>query len=198
MLLRHFLDVASFFREAEVIAVDIPIGCPEKEPRPADLAAKAYLENRASSVFMTPPKQALVAPSYAEAVSIARRVFGQGISRQAYALRHKILEVETLAASDRRIFEVHPEVSFRALAGRPLRALKKRWYGIAERVRLLEREGLHIPEDLGEVGVQAAPDDVLDSAVAAWSGARLARGEAVPLPDPPEAGPDGRPIAIWY
>ena len=38
---------------------------------------------RASSVFLTPPKQALVAPSYAEAVTVARQVFGQGISRQA-------------------------------------------------------------------------------------------------------------------
>jgi predicted RNase H-like nuclease len=44
---------------------------------------------------------------------------------------------------------------------------------------------------------QAAADDVLDAAIAAWSAARKARGEAVPLP-PDLPVQDGRPVAIWY
>jgi predicted RNase H-like nuclease len=39
-----------------VLAVDIPIGLPEgKEHRQCDLAAKAFLKPRSSSVFFTPP-----------------------------------------------------------------------------------------------------------------------------------------------
>ena len=47
------------------------------------------------------------------------RLSGKGISAQSYALRVKILEVEAVAESDTRVFEVQPEVSFRAMAGKP-------------------------------------------------------------------------------
>jgi predicted RNase H-like nuclease len=41
--------------DLEILAVDIPIGLPEvKEHRPCDLAAKAFLKPRSSSVFFTP------------------------------------------------------------------------------------------------------------------------------------------------
>jgi predicted RNase H-like nuclease len=40
-------------------------------------------------------------------------------------------------------------------------------------------------------------DDVLDAAAAAWSANRIAKGEAVSLPDPPESK-DGLQVAIWY
>jgi predicted RNase H-like nuclease len=64
-----------------------------------------------------------------------------------------------------------------------------------ERRRLLAEAGIELPDELS--AGQAAADDVLDAAIAAWSAARRARGEAVPLPpDPPVQ--DGRPVAIWY
>jgi len=44
---------------------------------------------------------------------------------------------------------------------------------------------------------QAAPDDVLDAAVAAWTAARKANGEAATLPPEPPLR-DGRAVAIWY
>jgi predicted RNase H-like nuclease len=64
-----------------------------------------------------------------------------------------------------------------------------------ERRLLLADAGLELPDQL--VAGEAAVDDVLDAAVAAWSAGRKARGEAKPLPaDPPID--DGRAIAIWY
>ena len=44
---------------------------------------------------------------------------------------------------------------------------------------------------------RAAVDDMLDAAVAAWSAARIVRGEARSLPDPPEVDLSGRRVAIW-
>ena len=64
----------------------------------------------ASSVFPTPPRAALVAATYVD----ARRVL-PSLSAQSFALGKKILEVE--GALEERVFEVHPEVSFAALAG---------------------------------------------------------------------------------
>src|SRR5206468_1411244 len=57
--------------EAQVIGVDIPIGLPESGARPADVAARRFVGPRASSVFTTPQRAVLEAPSYAEARRVA-------------------------------------------------------------------------------------------------------------------------------
>jgi predicted RNase H-like nuclease len=183
--------------DASAIGVDMPIGYPATDRRPADVAARAFLGRRASSVFFTPTRAVLTAVDYAAANALSKRTTTRGISAQSFALRTKILEIESIAAADARLYEVHPEVSFAALAGGPLSAGKKSWTGQMERRALLIQAGIVIPDALPAVG-RAAPDDVLDAAVAAWSAARIARGEAQSLPDPPEMGPEGRPIAIWY
>ena len=48
----------------------------------------------------------------------------------------------------------------------------------------------------GPDSAEQAADDVVDAAIVAWSARRIARGEARPLPDPPEVA-HGRPVAIW-
>jgi predicted RNase H-like nuclease len=131
----------------------------------------------------------LEAPTYEEARRVAVETTGKSISSQAYALRARILEADPLARADARIVEVHPEVSFRELAGRPLRSSKHTPEGLRERRALLEGAGLVVPER--PRGVPEA--DLLDAAVAAWSAARYARGEARPLP----AGHGERVGAIW-
>jgi len=137
---------------------------------------------------MTPPREALLAPTYAD----ARRLL-PSLSAQSYALRRKILEVD--AALTDRIFEVHPEVSFATLAGAHLLHPKRTWNGLMERRRLLAEAGIELPADLP--GCDAAADDVLDAAAVAWTAARKARGEARTLPaEPPLTG--GRAVAIWY
>ena len=101
-----------------------------------------------------------------------------------------------LAEEDARLYEVHPEVSFRAMNdARPLRHRKKSAGGALERIKLLQRHEI----DLGVVGAAAsAPlDDVLDAGAAAWTAHRIATGRARTLPDPPERV-DGRRVAIWY
>ena len=196
-LFSRFEALVSSYPDVEIIAVDIPIGLLDTEPRPPDREAKRLLGRRASSVFLTPPREVLEAPTYAEARARARKRHYQGVSAQAYRLREKIFEVEAVAAADRRIHEIHPEVSFRALAGRPLSWNKKSWNGVFERRSLLAGAGLVFPPELGDAGREGS-DDVLDAAVASWTARRIAREEAESLPPAPRPGRTGRLIAIWY
>jgi predicted RNase H-like nuclease len=184
---------------ASIVAVDIPIGLPERGWRRADVEARRYLGRRSSSVFATPPRAAVEASSYEDANRICRSLTGQGLSRQAWALAPKILDVDSSRADvGVSVFEVHPEVSFRALAAAPLTAGKRTWTGCVERRRLLQAVGITMPDDIGPAGRGAGMDDVLDAAVAAWSARRIADGTAQCLPDPPERDAQGRPVAIWY
>ena len=195
----HFADGVAAARDAAVIGVDMPIGYPSSpdQPRAADVAARAVLGRRASAVFSVPPRAVLTTPDWRTANERSRALTGRGLTQQSFAIAGKILEVEPVAAQDERVREVHPEVSFQALAGRPLVASKRQWNGQTERRALLAGGGIRIPDALGAVGTVAV-DDILDAAVAAWSAGRIAAGEAVSLPSPPELDDDGRPIAIWY
>ncbi len=174
--------------DARVIAVDIPIGIPELEPRAADAAARRFVGPRASSVFTTPVRRVLDAATYAEARGIASELTGKSISAQTYALRKRILEVEDYAHADERVIEVHPEVSFRELARRPLLS-KHKADGLIARRRLLEEAGIQLPDTVARI----AEPDLLDATVAAWSARRYTAGAAVPLPD----GHTQRIGAIW-
>ena len=171
-----------------VLGVDIPIGLPSGgAPRQADVLARAAVGPRWRSVFMTPPRTVLKAPNYAAAAKEARRVLGKGISQQLWALAPRILEVDRVVRSvDRRIVEVHPELSFAVLAGRCLPAAKSTWAGLEDRRHLLAGVGLLPSADLGRAGLVSRPDDVLDAAVACWTAQRIARGEAARYPEPPE------------
>lgn len=182
-----FEELTRRLAEAAVVAVDIPIGLPETGTRPADAAARTYLRPRSSAVFTTPVRAALEAPDYAAARAVA-----PSTSSQAYALGRKILEVDVAAAVDERVHEVHPEVSFRTLAGRSLPP-KKTWNGQNARREALAAAGIVLPAELPAAGL-APPDDVLDAAAVAWSAGRIAQGEASTLPadDRRRIGP------IWF
>lgn len=119
------------------------------------------------------------------------------MSQQAFGLKKKILEVDKLYAHHPNLYEVHPEVSFKAMAGQYLRFGKKTWNGMVERLALLTEAGIGLPLGL-QIDGSTAPDDVLDAAAAAWSAERIARGTALTLPEKPDAFYEGRPVAIWY
>jgi predicted RNase H-like nuclease len=195
----RFSELLAAIPAGALVAVDIPIGLPKRGWRKADAAARQFLRGQASSVFSTPPRPVVEAATYQEANRRCRELTGQGLSRQAFALAGKILDVDRSRAEvGARLYEVHPEVSFRALATTPLQAAKRTWVGHLQRRVLLERAGIVVPADLGSAGRMAGVDDVLDAAVAAWSAQRIAAGIARSLPDPPERDTEGRAVAIWY
>lgn len=185
------------------IGVDIPIGLSDDRPRQADLMVRQWLGARSASLFLTPVRGALMLPDYPAAVAENRRITAAGFSRQAYGLRTKIVEVDALVAGgEQRVFEVHPELSFTVMAGRPARHGKKTWAGLQERLNLLAEHGLPLDAQLQGSSGRAAADDVLDATAAAWTARRRRAGAAQPRPDPPQplrVGPDGAewPGAIW-
>jgi predicted RNase H-like nuclease len=185
----HVADLLERYPEASIVAIDIPIGLPVGRARPADTAAQAFVgAARAASVFRTFPLEVLRAESYAEAVATARRLHGAAISQQSWGLRMRIEEVGRIAQSDPRLVEVHPEVSFRALNGASLRYSKHSCSGVHERLDLLARAGIVLPDYLPG-GARAAPDDVVDAAVAAWSAWRVAERRSKTLPEVPSSDP---------
>jgi predicted RNase H-like nuclease len=88
-------------------------------------------------------------------------------------------------------------VCFARLAGGPLTARKSTWAGAERRRALLAGAGIGLAGDLGGAAASAGVDDVLDAGAAAWAARRVLRGDARPLPDPPETFSDGWPSAIW-
>lgn len=179
----HISGVLDAYGHASGIGIDIPIGLPDAGHRACDLAARIFVGARRSSVFLTPTRSVLMQPFTS----------GLGVTAQAYALKERILEVDGIAAGARRLFEVHPEVSFAAMGRAPLRDYKKSWSGMWHRLQLLKGAGIELPADLGPAG-RAGPDDLIDAAAVAWTAARYARGEARCLPE----GAGGDQPVIWY
>ena len=183
--------------EAVAIGVDMPIGLRDDGVRLADGAARAFLKGRASSVFNAPARAVLKAASYDDAAVISRRVSGKGLSQQSYAIVAKIREVDAFSGN-RRVYEVHPEVSFQLMAGSKLAHGKKTWGGLQARLSLLRTHGVKLRKSIGDA--DAVPiDDVVDAAAAAWSARRIAHGDARPFPAKVQraSGSKRRRIAIW-
>jgi predicted RNase H-like nuclease len=168
--------------DAQVVAIDIPIGY---GPREADTAARALLTGAASTVFSTPTREAL------------EKTFGPGlgVSAQAHALGPRIKHVTVVAERDTRIYEVHPEVSFRAMnAWRPLSHRKKSAGGALERIALLNGQGIAL--DHLDVAGSVPLDDVVDAAAAAWTAYRIGLRIAEAVPAAAHHG--ARLGVIWY
>ena len=192
------------YPDAEAFAFDIPITLSADGKRVADVEAREFLGERRNSVFWSPLRAVLDVDAsafathreaYAEArrVSMRARGGGQSLSSQSFMLVPKIREVDAVAAADARVYEAHPEVSFTELAGRRALPSKKTWDGLMQRRALLAAAGLEVPDLVGEASRRGAADAV----ACAWTAARIARGEARSLPDPPQRL-EGREVAIWY
>jgi predicted RNase H-like nuclease len=195
----HLVSLALADGPLDVIGIDIPIGLADSGLRQADVQAFAKAGPRRASVFMTPVRAALAFGTHAEASACNRRLAGRGISRQAFNLADKILQADRWRPqAPCPVLEVHPELSFAALAGGvPLAARKASWAGAVRRRELLAQDGVVLADDLGPPGLQAGMDDVLDAAAVAWTARRFARGEAQRLPSEPEVFSDGIDCAIW-
>jgi predicted RNase H-like nuclease len=165
------------------LAIDMPMGLPDDGPRACDLAARRRLGARRSSVFPTPVRTTLGAPTYAEALARSRAACGRGLSRQAFNLLAKMAEVDAAIRPDLqdRVVEAHPEMAFARLAGEPCSHPKRTTEGRAERLALLRAAGL------GDLSARrlpgAAPDDVLDAAALTLTAARVRDGLAERLGD---------------
>jgi predicted RNase H-like nuclease len=189
-------DLLRDLSEMAVVGIDMPIGLTGgDERRQADHEARAFVGARGSSVFPTYPREVYEADGYDGARETCLTLTGHSISRQAYGLRERLLELDYVSVGRDRVREVHPEVSFCEMAGQPLTWSKTSWNGLHERLRLLRDHNLIVPSEITDVG-NAGAEDILDAAAAAWSANRIATGRGQSLPDPPQIA-GGREIAIW-
>lgn len=191
-------DLVDLAGAVEVVGIDIPIGLPTAGVGQAEALARELIGPRASSVFTPPPRAVLEAATHAEASALCRTLTGLGVTRQAFALGPKILEVDAwVGRAGVRVVEVHPEVSFATLAGCVVMEPKSTWAGFHVRHRLLSDVGIALEGDMGLAGLRVGVDDVLDAAVVAWTARRVLRGDSFSLPDPPEEVGLGFVAAIW-
>ncbi len=185
-LVPRFIDVAAAPEAPAVIAIDIPIGLPERAGyggRAAENAVRPLLGARQSSVFSVPSRAAIAAHDYRDACGIALATSEppRKVSKQLFMLAPKIREVDAALRADatlsQRVFEVHPELAFWRLNG-------EQALGEPKKVKSRPYEsGLAL--------------DLIDALACAAIARRIHAGEARPFPDPPERDAYGLGMAIW-
>jgi predicted RNase H-like nuclease len=183
----------------------MPIGLYESgraRMRPCDHIARQRLGKRACCVFIPPTRAMLCAESYAPLRML-------GLSVQAYHLIPRIRELDALLTPDlqARVWESHPELSFRAMTGAPIPHPKRTQTGQAARMDALRRalgeSGDALASLMAAFRQQVAPkhagiDDLLDACALAWSALRHTRGESELCLGDPAYDARGLLMAIRY
>lgn len=185
---RDFTAVLGALPDDAVVAVDMPIGLADRHEsggRAVDREARVELGQKRNSVFSPPPRCVLGARTLAD----ARRRGGR-LTLQTLNLLPRIEDVDSVMTVElqRRVFEVHPELSFAAMNdGRPVLAPKRSAGGAQQRRALLTRAGFDVPDR----PPGAAPDDLLDACALSWSARRIADGTARCIPAAPTCDAHG-------
>jgi len=200
---KTFAELATAYPHVACIAVDIPIGLSSAGARACDKAARALLgPPRDSSVLPAPDPRLLTVPDFAAATARSMALTQKGVSRQVFP---RVVEVDDLMTPLLQgwVVEMHPEVSFRAMAGGTAMAHSKSTpAGYEERRELLARTlGIRMPAtklESRDLVPKAAPDEVLDATAAAWTAQRVADGLAERLPETPELDRRGRRMEIVF
>jgi predicted RNase H-like nuclease len=136
----------------------------------------------------------------------ARSVFlcGKSVSAQAFGIYSRIKQVNDVMTPQLqdRLFEVHPEVSFWAMAGfQPMVHPKKSSSGFEERRALLTNKlgvGIRMRAQARAWVRPAGADDVLDAIAVAWTARRVAEGTAGRLPPDPGLDANGLRMEMVY
>jgi predicted RNase H-like nuclease len=218
----RFADILAAPEQPAVIAVDMPIGLPERSPiggRQAERDVRPLLGNRKSSVFRIPARSAVYAgvadfpadarDRFFHACDIARQTSDdrKALAKQTFCILPKIVEVDQSLRADpafpARVYETHPEVTFWRLNGEQALDEPKKQKGKCYEPGLALRRTLLMAGGLPRAIVEASPpagaaaDDLLDALACATAALRIHRGLAHSFPDPPPRDAFGLRMAIW-
>lgn len=202
-----FADIAAAPEAPAVIAVDMPIGLPQRigpGGRGPERAVRPLLGGRRSSVFPVPSREAIYALTYRDAcrVALATSDPPRQVQKQLFMIAPRIREVDralrTNPALAARVFETHPELAFWRLNGdRPLAYPKKVKPGLALRRELLIGAGFAVAAVEAPPPTGARADDLLDALACAAMARHIHAGTARPFPQHPQRDDYGLPMAIW-
>ena len=199
-------EVLEYAKRVSIVAVDVPMGLPDRGARGCDLEARLILRRpRSASVFPAPVRKSLSGRDYEDASKKHREADGRGMSRQVHNILHKIREVDNLLVSSPRlrktIREVHPEVSFALWnKGRAMTHRKARREGRVEREVLIDqRWPLQRAECVSQLSGRGTYrlDDLNDAFAALWTAERISRGKARVLSSEPGTDRRGLRMEIW-
>lgn len=187
-------------RSFDRLAIDMPIGLPDRGDRACDVQARALLRPHASRVFTGARRSLWTHASQAEANGALKARGEAGVSAQLWNLGAKIREVDVALtpALQARVIEAHPELTFLRLNGGTPLPSKQDAEGLELRRDLLLRAGfaeLDAWLTVWRKGTGAKPDDVVDACAAA-----LAARDATCVVPEGEAPRDARGLKmqIWY
>ncbi|MYZ43560.1 DUF429 domain-containing protein [Schauerella aestuarii] len=219
-VLATFAQLLDWAPAPAVIGIDMPIGLATAASRDCDTEARKRLGwPRATSVFSPPVRAVLGASSYEDACARNRAAVGRAMSKQAFNILPKISEVDavlqTLPKHPQRVFEVHPELAFMALAqprsgasdgkrgglqSKGLIEPKRTAAGHARRLALMPADyRIAVDRALAHLQrAQCAADDVLDAFAVLWSAERCARDEAIAIATTREIDAVGLEMNIRY
>ena len=186
-------ELKNFFKNESqlIVGIDMPVVLSEVIPRQADQLARKLLSKKASSVFTAPTPEMLDQPNYEKASLVSKKLFGKSMSLQSWYLFPKIKDVQTMIHhEDMQIYEIHPELSFRAMNNEQvILESKKSHEGFAIRNSLLT---MHFKNFIfEEIRRQYArkdvmDNDILDALAVLWSAKRIQSNQASFLPQAPE------------
>ena len=223
--LRQIGSISDLFSDGNaptVVAVDMPIGLPERtgpKGRTPERLVRPMLGERQSSVFSIPSRSAVYAgvdpgepderKRYVRACEIARATSAEcrAVAKQGFHIFPKIVQIDQFLLRHpelvHRVFEVHPEVAFCQMNDlKPVLEPKKVrgmvWLpGIKLRGLLLAKAGIPPGVIEGPLPKAVGRDDWLDALAALVVARRIGSGEAVSYPSPPEVDALEIPVAIW-
>ncbi len=173
-------DVTGRLADHAAVAIDMPIALAIAGRRSAEAELRAALGASARSVFTSPTRTAIDAPSQAKATEWNRQNGGPGISAQAFGLFASIRQLRTALSGPAHAhwWETHPETAFAAMnSGAPM-ASKKSARGVGQRLAELRRHFPTIDDCLEHAPNKVPIDDVLDAIAALWSAQRIATNAA--------------------
>lgn len=182
---------------AEIFAVDMPLGLPERflpGGRLCDRLARKLLGKRRGSIFTPPPRAAFAYEDYE-----ALRRAGIRLNRQSFLILPKIRELDVCLRGPlkEKVFETHPELVFKGLCGEL--PSKHQEEGLRRRLSCLLETGLFRDLELHFKNIPSRlKRDLLDAYACLLAAKRILRGEAQVIPERPERDACGLPMAIWF
>jgi len=204
-LCKDFAEVMAL--HAQVIAVDMPIGLPEKSGRPPEREVRSRLGERQSSVFAVPSAAAIYCDDYRKAcgTNLLHSDPPKKVSKQCFHLFPKMREIDALIepSHQSRIYESHPELAFWVMNGEASLPLPKKMKGIPFppgldlRRALLRRNAVPVDglkEEYRRRDVGA--DDLIDACACTFVAWRILTGRSIRFPANPPLNAKGLRMEI--